>query len=124
MPYRLIWEKNGLVEVYSGEVTGPEMNRLNELVAADPRFDSLWWIIADVSDASATEDLADYYEEGAAMAYAASRSNNRIIIAVVAPDPKMAKIAARFQEYPSPFPYRIFSSMEAAREWIWANTCQ
>ena len=120
MACELFWEKNGVIEMYSGTVTGPEMSSINNLVAADPRFDDLHWVIADTSNAFSTSEIADHYEEAAAMAHAASLSNNRIAIAVVAPDPELAEIISRFQQHPIPFPFQVFPTMEAARAWVLA----
>ncbi len=51
MAYELIWGNGGLVEKYRGTFTGAEMTRVNEIVAADGRFDDLRWIIADLTEA-------------------------------------------------------------------------
>lgn len=120
MACTLFWEKYGVIEMYSGRVTGTDMTSINELVAADPRFDDLHWVIADTSKAFSTSGIADYYEEAAAMAHAASLTNSRITVAVVAPDPELAETISKFQKYPIPFPFQIFPTMEAARAWVLA----
>lgn len=120
MACELLWEKNGVIEMYSGRVTGPDMSAINTLVAADPRFDNLRWVIADTSNAFSTREIADHYEEAAAMAYATSISNSRIAIAVVAPDPELAEIISKFRNYPIPFPFQVFPTIKAARAWVLA----
>ena len=118
MPHDLIWEDHGLIERYFGTFTGTEMTRVNEIVASDSRFDSLRWVIADFTEATVEKDAVQYHEEAAAMSYAAALTNDRMIVAVVTPDPLIASYARDFGKYALPFPFAVFSTLEEARQWI------
>ncbi len=41
MSCELVWDPSGLLERYSGAVTGEEMCKANDRVASDPRFHDL-----------------------------------------------------------------------------------
>lgn len=118
MSYELIWGNGGLVEKYRGAFTGTEMTRVNEIVAADSRFDDLRWIIADLTEAQVVEDVSKYFEEAAAMSYAASLTNDRMVIAVVTPSALAAERANNFKLFNPPFPYEVFSTFAEAYEWV------
>ena len=118
MPHELTWQGHGLIERYFGTFTGAEMNHVNEIVAADRRFDALRWVIADFTDATMTEEVIQYHEEAAAMSYAAALTNNRIVISVVTPDLIIASYARQFGKQVLPYPFAVFSTIEEAIEWI------
>ncbi len=64
------------------------------------------------------EDVSKYFEEAAAMSYAASLTNDRMVIAVVTPSAQAAERAKNFRLFNPPFPYEVFSTFAEASEWI------
>lgn len=47
MASEIIWEKHGVLFRHSGTVTGEEVAKLNDIMYADPRFDSIRYQISD-----------------------------------------------------------------------------
>lgn len=91
---------------------------MQENAQSHPRFDEVSYSIHDFSACERFEGSSSDIQFSAAIANAASQSNAHINIAVVAPKEDVLEflnvyIGARL----SPYPLRIFSSLEEARQW-------
>lgn len=119
MPYRIAWEPAGVLREYLGDVSLAERRESLERICADERFDSLRYAITDYRDVGQYEMSPATTEEFAAMHVGPLITNPRVVIAAVV---TRADIAAAIREFIGhgyvDRPYRIFSTMPAAREWI------
>lgn len=120
MGYEIVWEEpNGLVKRHFGHVTGKEVLDANCNIEKDSRFDALRYVINDFSECVGVSASITEIEEIAAIDYAAAASNPNIRLAIVATHPDVLVASARYISNPvSPFPARIFDSMDDARSWL------
>lgn len=119
MPFELTWEPGGVYRRYVGHVTIAERRRSFDQICADPRFDELQYTITDYRDAERYDISPDATAEIAALHIGPVQTNPNIVIAAVAVD---EQIVAAIQHFISlgfiAQPYRIFSTLAAARAWI------
>lgn len=116
MPCEITWEDKGVYKRYTGVVSYPEYRRTQEQVLADPRTDSLRYIINDASALEGFVGTTDDAEESAAFNYGTSLSNPTLRIAFVTSDFRliaMVKVASVLSSYP----LKCFATLEAARAW-------
>jgi len=120
MPYQLVWEKKGIVWKFSGIVTSKEAVDSNMDIYGDARFDDLLYQIADFSQATEVNFTEHDMKKIAFLDQAASRSNPRIKVALVAPAPETRRLLDVYATYASKTPWEtsIFDSIEEARQWI------
>ena len=118
MPYKLIWEPDGVYWKYSGEVSGQEIIDATTQVYGDARFDQLKYKLVDFLD---TENIEISMEQVALIAYqhrAAELSNACIYTAIVAkPDHKLANKFAEFF-VDSKWEVKVFTNMDDANRWL------
>lgn len=120
MPAELCWEHKGLVVRMSGALTAHEIIASSEAVSSDPRFDTLRFILVDLSEAEPPEslDISDI-SLAHAIRIGAARSNARILEAYVINDSMRAeRIRNMVARRLTAFPTRIFSALDDARQWI------
>lgn len=120
MPYNISWKPRGVIWTFHGTITGQDGIKANQAIYGDPRFDSLRYGIVDLSRAKQFNLSGEDVETAAALDEAATLSNPRLVLAIVAD----AKEALRFAElYKSAmsktrWKVEIFPSMEDAEDWI------
>jgi len=91
---------------------------MQERAQAHPRFDEVSYSIHDFSECERFEGSYSDVQFSAAIANSASLSNADIFIAVVAPkDDVLEFLNIYIGSRLSPYPLRIFSSLEEARKW-------
>lgn len=119
MPYKLTWEPAGVLREYQGDVSIAERQHSFEAICSDPRFDELRYTITDylaVRDYEITEAAT---REIAALHIGALSTNPRILIAAVAVRPDVIQAIRSFVAHGfTAAPYRIFSTLSEARQWI------
>lgn len=119
MPFELTWEPAGVYRRYFGHVTIAERRRSFERICADHRFDELQYTITDYLDAERYDISRDATTEIAALHIGPLLTNPNIVIAAVAVD---ERVVAAIQHFIGlgfiTQPYRIFSTVPAARAWI------
>ena len=119
MPHRTILEERGFFTKWSGTVTAAELIQMQEQAHAHPRFDSIQYAIHDFSECDALVHEQSGIEYMAAIDAAASKTNAHIKIAIVAPNAAVAEGISTYQTTGlSPFPLRLFSSLDEARTWV------
>jgi hypothetical protein len=119
MPHLTILEEHGFFTKWSGTITVAELIQMQEQAHADPRFDSIHYSIHDFSECNALVFDQSGIEYMAAIDAAASKSNDQIKIAIVAANTALAKGISSYQSTGlSPFPLRLFSSLDEARTWV------
>ncbi|OGB06474.1 MAG: hypothetical protein A3E25_00500 [Burkholderiales bacterium RIFCSPHIGHO2_12_FULL_69_20] len=119
MPFELSWEPAGVYRRYFGHVTIADRQRSLERICADPRFDELQFTITDYRDAERYDTSREATAEIAALHVGPLMTNPNIVIAAVAVD---ERIVASIQHFIGlgfiTQPYRIFSTVAAARAWM------
>ncbi len=119
MPYQSIWEVRGVLTTWTGVATGEEL--LDYIIEgqANPRFDRVTYAIHDFTACTGTKFSPASIEELAAMDSAGALTNDKIRIGVVA---DQAEVKSMVKDYlgteMSPYPVRIFPTLEEAREWV------
>ena len=119
MPYRVYWEHPGILVEYSGKTNDEEVADFAREGQADPRFCTLRYVLHDFSDAESATHSGRVIEELAATDFAASRTNPRVVIAVVAQKHDVLEMVKAYLEVGlSGYPLRTFHTVERARHWI------
>jgi hypothetical protein len=119
MPYKIIWEPQGVIKYHFGVVTGIELMQAVVATEADERFDNIRYVINDFLDCTGLSVSGPEVEEIAAIDEAASINNPNIRIAVVTTLPEVVAIATQYGDSTmNAYPTRIFTSMDAARQWL------
>jgi hypothetical protein len=119
MPYKIIPEQNGLLTKWWGTVTSSEMIRMQEQVHALPDFAHLNYSIHDFSECNHFTYSENDVEYSAAIDGEAAKTNNQILIAVVGGNPEVWEVVNSYVGFGlSPYPVRVFFSMDDARAWV------
>lgn len=122
MPYRVIWEPQGVFRQYYGDVTIAERRASFDLICGDARFDSLRYTITDYLSVVGYEVTSPATAEIAALHIAPLAINPRIVMAAVATRPD---VVAAIQDFAglgfTSTPYRVFAELTQARAWIAAH---
>lgn len=122
MPFELEWEPKGVVRKYTGHLTVPEFLRSVEEVHSDWRFDSLLYSLNDFSGVEKVDVDREAVETAAAHSIGATRSNRKLVLAIVATNPDVLALAKLFSSPPlSSFPAEFFGSVSDARAWLKAR---
>lgn len=119
MGYEIVWEPRGVIKRFYDHVTHRELSQAGAHTQADIRFDDLRYIINDFLDSSGVSITSGDIDEVAAIDQAASASNRRIRIAVVAIHPEIIALANHYASSPmNVYPTRIFSTRSESRAWL------
>lgn len=119
MPYKIIWEAQGVIKHFSGQVDSEELLRAGTDTEADPRFDNYRYVINDFLECTGFSIASPVVDEIAAIDWAASRANSRIRIAVVATAPEIIEVTRQYAASPlNVYTTRIFPTMAEARAWL------
>lgn len=119
MPYDITWEEKGVLRRYFGHLSGAELIRAVVEVEADPRFDSIRYVLNDFLDVDSIAVSDEDIMEISALDGAAQLSNPRIRVAVVTQDEDMRRhtesyAASGLHGYPT----RVFTNQVQARAWL------
>ena len=116
MAHTITWEPKGVYKRFTGFVSFEEFIRTQEEVLADPRIDSMRYVINDflaVEGYTATREQAEY---SAAINRGSSFSNPRLRVACVTTQlPVKALITVA--SLVSALEIKGFASLDAARTW-------
>jgi hypothetical protein len=119
MPYKLSWEPSGVYRQYFGDVSIAERRASFDAICSNPRFDNIKFAITDYLSVGEYEVTKNSTEEIAAMHIGPLKTNDRIVMAAVAVRPDIIAAIHEFIGHSfTTAPYRIFSSVDEAREWI------
>lgn len=114
------WEQHGVIRIFSGFVDGQQVLDSVVSIEEDSRFDSVRYVINDFLEV-ADFDISDAeIVRIAAIDRAASATNPNIRIALVVQDDGIRELAQRYGNLMQNSPYKtsLFTSVEAAREWV------
>jgi hypothetical protein len=119
MSYEITWEPLGVVKRFYDHLTGDDLKQTGMKLHGDERFDDILYVINDflgVTEVSVTE--ADV-EEINAIDNAASYSNRKLKLTVVATDERIIELARQYANSPDNVHlFGIFSTIDAARKWL------
>jgi hypothetical protein len=119
MPYTLSWEEAGVYRRYCGDVSVAERRASFDRICGDVRFDDLRYAITDYLEVQEYEITESSTRESAAMHLGPLFTNPRIVIAAVAVRSDIVGAIREAMELGLiSAPYRIFSSVDDARNWI------
>lgn len=119
MPHTITWEASGLYRRYFGDVTYKERRLSLDEIYADPRFDHATYVISDYLDVQHFEQSLEATRELAAFHHGPQLTNSGMVLAAVA---TRQDIVAELQAFIGlnciSWPYKIFETLGAARDWI------
>lgn len=120
MGYAITWEPpSGVIKRHFGHVTGQELLQAIRTTEADPRFDTLRYVINDFLECTGLSVSQSEFDDISAIDAGAAMSNPRIRIAVVATRPDVVAIARAYANDPiTAFDTRVFDTMDEARVWL------
>lgn len=120
MPYTIVWNPGAIIWTFYGIISGKDAIQANLDIYGDPRFDNLRYGIVDLSNVEqfniANEDL----EVAAALDDAATITNPRLVIAVIATTEEALRVAALYESAmgTSKWKVKVFSAMNDAQQWL------
>ncbi len=122
MPYRTIWEKEGIRWEFYGHVTARDIKDANEEFFGDPRSITAKYQIVDAINTVDLEWKPLDIVEMSVNDVAASRTNNNLKLAFLT---NSDEIRAKVEKYVnisrnlnSDWKFRGFDTLDEAREWI------
>ena len=120
MPCELTWESEGVVNRFSGFVSGAEFVGSMEAIASDPRFDGIRYIISDRRDMRGHSIGPIEMECAAVIRFGSMPSNPNIRVLVVAPECEMDALNESLSKPPlmGSHPTYAFVDMATARNWL------
>ena len=119
MGYEITWETRGACKRFFGHVTGAELMRSVEEIESDPRFDSVRYVVNDFLAVESFSVSEENVLTISAIDGAASITNPNIKVAIVATDDRVRAMAELYANSPlNTYPTRIFTNMDAARDWV------
>lgn len=120
MNYEIIWESpQSVVKRHFGHLTNDDVLAANIEIEADPRFDSLRYVINDFLGCSGATVSAPEVEEVCAIDRSAAITNPKIKIAMVATCPEIVAAANAYASHGlTLYQTRVFCCMADARAWL------
>ncbi|WP_372975874.1 hypothetical protein [Muriicola sp.] len=125
MPYRTIWEENGIKWEFFGVVTSEEIEQANETFFSDPRSKTAQYQIVHTLE---TEEVVWRPLDMVEITFndvAASKSGMQLKLAYIADKErireKIEKYIAMSKNLNSEWEFKGFNSEKAAREWVLAD---
>jgi len=120
VPYKITWKARGVIWTFSGSLTGKDAIQANLDIYGDPRFDDLRYQIVDISEVEQFNIASEDLDAAASLDDAATISNNRLIVAIVAANMEAVKVAKLYEAAMETCAWKvkIFGSLQDAQEWI------
>jgi hypothetical protein len=120
MPQVSMWEQNGVVIKFSGEVTASGFVKIAQEIAGEPEFDALRFVIVDFTDVCDHDIDAAALEEVAIIRIGARASNPNVRMVLVTTDARAAALALAMNADPNVGQHeaKVFSTVAQARDWL------
>lgn len=120
MPYKITWKPRGVIWTFYNSITSHEAMQANLDIYGDPRFDDLLYQIVDISAVDKFDVIDEDLDTAAALDHAATLSNSRLVVAIVATKKEAIEVAKLYEAgmRDSSWKVRVFCSIEDARKWI------
>jgi len=119
MSYKITWEPKGVIWTFHDTLTGQEAIEASMSIYGDPRFDDLRYGIIDISKVEQFKIADEALETAAAMDEAATLTNPRLVVAVVAAGKDAVAVGEVYKSAMSETSWKveIFDTMNEAEEW-------
>jgi hypothetical protein len=103
-----------------GFVTGEDLVRSMEAIAADERFDNLRFVISDRREMVGNSIGPEHLESAAAIRFGSAHTNPNIVVLVVTAKADALRVNELMTERPliGSHPTLAFPDMETARTWL------
>lgn len=119
MPYKLFWETQGVVIVYTGHVSIGEVVEAIDQYHGDERFDELRYAIIDTLNITSTSITADHLVAVWSKDLGAEYSNPMLIKAFISTFPPLIEFAETYRNAPiRAYELEVFNNEHDARRWI------
>tara|TARA_R110002111_G_scaffold230929_1_gene292143 strand:+ start:133 stop:522 length:390 start_codon:yes stop_codon:yes gene_type:complete len=121
MPYKTTWQRHGIIWTYTGVLTGEELLKSNLETFGDERFDEIRYQMVDLTAVEEIKVTERHMRKVAHLDMAASRSNPRIKIAVIATHTDGRFLSETYDRYTkgkSPWSTQLFTTLTEATAWI------
>lgn len=122
MPHKLIWERTGVFRIYSGVVTGEELEQANKEFFDDPRSHHTRYQLVDLRPIEEVRLSTAENQRTAALDAGGSRYLRNLKIAHVVTRPDIVELIREYEEVlkllHSNWQARRFATIEEARAWI------
>jgi hypothetical protein len=120
MAYELVWEPDGVIKQFSGNVPAWEFVRAVENVQSDSRFDDARYVINDFLAVTTHELSLEALTEAAVLQYGAYASNPNCRIVFVTDDAALATLVRSVPEVSGITSYQteVCPTVAAARDWL------
>jgi hypothetical protein len=120
VPHENDWEAQGVVKRFFGFLRAEEFVKAAEEVAADPRFDSVRFVINDLLNVDGNDICERTIDDVVSIHLGAGFSNPNVRIAFVTTDEQLGAVAGRIKQLLSKGPreIKIFPTIEQARKWL------
>jgi hypothetical protein len=123
MAFTNVWEPGGVTTRFTGFVTAEEYVRSAEDICADPRFDSLRFVIKDLLGITGHAIEPEACDSIAAIRYGARYTNPNIYLVLLTTDERLVPFAhpKRGSFLHGLYETHAFPSDAAARRWLAAQ---
>lgn len=122
MPCRTTWEKHGILWEFYGEVTGREIDHVNDRFVKDARRHDVSYQLIDALGVTGTDWTARDAHLIAAKDFGANLKVKDLKLAFVATDPGFVALVEEYvkqsQDMVSSWSFRLFDDLAEARAWI------
>lgn len=119
MSFEITWEPSGVVKRFYGRLTGDDLKESGKKLHGNERFDIIKYVINDFLGVTEVSVTADDVDEINAIDNAASYSNQKLKLSVVATNQRIVGLATQYaNSLDNIYPFGIFSTVEAARTWL------
>lgn len=122
MPCRTTWEKHGILWEFHGDVTGREVDHVNDRFVKDIRRHDVSYQLIDARGVTSTDWTARDAHLIAAKDFGANLKIKGLKLAFVASDPGFLALVDEYvkqsEDMQSSWEFRLFDTIEEAREWV------
>ena len=120
MPHSILWETDGLVRKFSGQVSGEEILKSNFALQANPKFQTIKYIINDFTEVTSHSIEQSHTNVYASTDEIISNEKGKLKIAIVVNQESLIELAKNYQSLMRNmlFECEIFQSVEDSRQWV------
>jgi hypothetical protein len=121
VPYKIVWASAYLYISFTGHSSIRELNMADTEIYGDRRFPALQWAVWDFSQVDSVDATTADIESLAASDRDVAKSNSRIKLATVAPQPEIRTLAEHYVEmgkaHYNAWRVRIFETAADGIQW-------
>ena len=122
MPCRTTWERRGILWEFHGEVTGREIDHVNNRFMKDARRHDVSYQLIDARDVTGTDWTARDAHLIAAKDFGTNLKVKDLKLAFVVSEPSFLALVHEYikqsEDMESSWEFRLFDDIESARAWV------